>query len=140
MNELSIMALLYRLGRWAERLSWWAYDQSSRYREEQVHRMALNKAAPPSQGYGFARPEHRLPIAATQTADGLRHPKTGDLAARAAALEASITASGLLGALQTSPAPPSLVIRPAALSAAPKPPLEVVDKMAVVESRQAARG
>lgn len=55
MDQLSIIALLYRLGAFAERLSWWAFDRSSRMREEHIHRMALDKMRVAGPGYGFAR-------------------------------------------------------------------------------------
>lgn len=61
MNRLSMMTLLYRLGVLAERISWWAYDQSARLREEQIHRMAGDKLRSPDSSYGFERTSRRLP-------------------------------------------------------------------------------
>ena len=118
MNRLSIMTLLYRLGVLAERVSWWAYDQSGRLREEQIHRMAGDKVRSPDSSYGFERTSPRLPAS-----DGawLEEARRLQAALREPLLEPSIAPAAVALAGTLHP------IRPAALSTPPKATEAAID-------------
>ncbi len=131
MDQLSIIALLYRLGAFSERLSWWAFDRSSRMREEYIHRMALDKMRVAGPGYGFARtiPLHAetnatQPEFAPAVPTEVAQPQPVRTAAPAAAT----------GRIAAEPTP----IRPAALSKAAEPQDDEQDS--TVKPRRTALG
>ena len=135
MNQLSIMTLLYRLGVLAERVAWWAYDRSSRLREEQIHRMAADKARSPGVVYGFERSSPRVPAPDAAWVEEALEAHLG--------LRDSVATSS---AASTAPAPPVREgnlrpIRPVALSTSPKASEAEADLTARAEKpRRAALG